>query len=111
MALTSEQRRLRAAIAAHTLWANCPDRSAQTAPARTAFLQRFERQVDPDGTLAPEERARRAEHARKAWFKRLALASSRARAARSAGRSEVPISGITDEGSAQLSQGGDRDAA
>ncbi|MGW0759453.1 hypothetical protein ACWD1Y_23770 [Streptomyces sp. NPDC002814] len=45
-------------------------------------MDRFEREVDPDGTLAPEERARRAEHARRSYFLRLALASSRARAAR-----------------------------
>ncbi|MGF2945831.1 hypothetical protein ACQV26_11935 [Mycobacterium sp. Lab-001] len=35
--------------------------------------------VDPDGELTPEERARRAEHARKAHFKRLALKSAKAR--------------------------------
>lgn len=110
LTLTPEQRRLRAEIAAHALWAKTADPSAHTAPARTAFLERFERQVDPDGILPPEERARRAEHARKAWFKRLALAISRARAARSAGRSEVPLSGITDEGGARQSQGGGRDA-
>lgn len=45
-----------------------------TAPARRAFLARFEREVDPDGKLAPEERARRAEHAKRAYFSRLALA-------------------------------------
>jgi len=42
-------------------------------------LDRFEREVDPDGVLPPEERRRRAEHARKAYFLRLALASSKAR--------------------------------
>lgn len=75
-----------AQIAAHTLWANCDDPAAHTAPARKAFLDRFEREVDPQGVLTPEERSRRAEHARKAYFKRLALASSKARAAKAAGR-------------------------
>ncbi|WP_245612650.1 hypothetical protein [Actinotalea ferrariae] len=42
-------------------------------------MAKFERQVDPEGTLAPDERARRAEHARKAHFARLALKSARAR--------------------------------
>jgi hypothetical protein len=56
-----------------------------TAAARKAFADRFEREVDPDGVLSPAERARRAESARKAHFTRLALASSRARAARKAG--------------------------
>lgn len=84
--LTPEQRIIRAQIAAHSMWAKVDDPSAHTAPARSAFLTRFEREVDPDGALTPEERARRAEHARKAYFQRLALASSRARAARAAGR-------------------------
>ncbi|MDO0937137.1 hypothetical protein QQY66_37495 [Streptomyces sp. DG2A-72] len=86
MSLTPEQRRLRAQIAAHAMWANCDDPVVHTAPAREAAQKRFERLVDPEGTLAPEERARRAEHARKAHFKRLALASSKARAARAAAR-------------------------
>ncbi|MDI3402494.1 hypothetical protein [Streptomyces cavernicola] len=84
--MTPEQHRMRAQIAAHTLWANCNDPSAHTEPARRAFLERFEREVDPDGVLTADERLRRAEHARKAHFKRLALASSKARAARAAAR-------------------------
>jgi hypothetical protein len=71
-----------ARLAAHTSWANTPDPSARSAPGRAAFLARFERQVDPDGTLPPAERARRAEHARKAYFGRLALRSAQARRAR-----------------------------
>jgi hypothetical protein len=43
------------------------------------MLDKFERQVDPDGVLAPAERARRAEHARKAHFKRMALKSAHVR--------------------------------
>lgn len=79
MPATETERRLRASIAAHTSWARTPDRSARTAPAREAALARFEREVDPDGVLLPQERARRAEHARKAYFQRLALKSARAR--------------------------------
>lgn len=85
MALTPEQRRLRAQIAANTRLAT-EDPVEMTAPARKAFLDRFEKQVDPDGVLAPDERARRAEAARKAYFAKLALASSKARAARAAAR-------------------------
>ncbi len=51
-----------------------------TKAARQAFLDRFEREVDPDGKLSPAERARRAEHARKAYFTDLALKSVKARA-------------------------------
>ncbi len=67
------ERQLIAQLAAHELHAQVADPSAHTAPARAAFLDRFERQVDPDATLSSAERARRAEHARKAYFSRLAL--------------------------------------
>jgi hypothetical protein len=80
--LSSSDRSLRASIAAHESWAKTADPTARTAPARTAFLDRFEREVDPDGELPPAERARRAEHARKAYFQRLALKSARARRAK-----------------------------
>jgi hypothetical protein len=39
----------------------------------------WDRQVDPDDVLDPQERARRAGHAKKAHFTRLALASAKAR--------------------------------
>jgi hypothetical protein len=84
--LSPEQRSASARAAAYSMWAGTEDWTARTAPGRAAFMSRFERQVDPSGTLTPAERARRAEAARKAYFTRLALASSRARAARRAGR-------------------------
>ena len=77
--MTPEQRSLQARMAAHSLHARVANPAAHTAPARRAFLDRFEREVDPDGVLKPEERARRAEHARKAYFLKLALASAAAR--------------------------------
>lgn len=77
----NDDRALRARMAAHLLHARIADENAHTAAARAAFLGRFEREVDPDGVLAPEERARRAAHAKKAYFIRLALASSKARKA------------------------------
>jgi hypothetical protein len=72
-------RSLIAWLPAHESWANTADPSARTAPARRALLDRFERQVDPDGVLSPVERARQAGHARKAYFARLALRSAQAR--------------------------------
>jgi hypothetical protein len=54
------------------------DPSARTELVRRALLDRFERQVDPDCVLSPEERARRAGNARKAYFARLALRSAQA---------------------------------
>ena len=50
-----------------------------TKAAREAFMARFEREVDPDGTLTAEERARRAEAAGKAYFAQLAHKSAKAR--------------------------------
>ncbi len=85
MPLTPTERTIRSQIAAHESWARTPDRSARTANARKAMLDKFEHQVDPDGTLPAAERARRAEHARKAHFKRLALKSARARRRRAGG--------------------------
>lgn len=84
MALTPAQRGLRARLAAYERWSR-HDPVAGTAPARAAFADRFLRQVDPDGVLPEDERLRRADSARRAYFTRLALASSRARAARSGG--------------------------
>lgn len=76
--LTPEQRSLRASLAAHKLHATHDSREL-TANGRKAFLDRFEREVDPDGTLSPAERSRRAAHARSAYFKGLAFRSSKAR--------------------------------
>ncbi len=72
-------RSLIARLAAYESWARTADPSARTEPARRALLDRFEREVDPDGLLSAEERARRAGHARKAYFTRLALRSAQAR--------------------------------
>ncbi len=80
--LTPAQRTLRAKIAAHHSWTNTPDRLARTAAARKAAWDRFDKQVDPDGSLPPEERAQRARNARSAYFSGLALRSSQARAAK-----------------------------
>lgn len=74
----SEFTTLRARLAAHTKWAT-HDAVEGTSAARAAFMSSFERQVDPDGVLDPDERARRAAHARKAHFTRLALKSAQAR--------------------------------
>lgn len=69
---------LRGRIGAYVLHARRDPRET-TAPARAAFLRRFEHEVDPDFVLPEAERLRRAESARKAHFARLALASARAR--------------------------------
>ena len=77
--MSDSTRSLAASIAANDRWANEPDRPAATLAARTAFLSRFEVQVDPEGQLSPEERQKRAQNAMKAHFRRMALASARSR--------------------------------
>ena len=66
----------RGRIGAHVSWSRTVDRVARTEPGRKGFLARFEREVDPDGVLPEAERARRAEHARRAYMQKLALASA-----------------------------------
>jgi len=74
--MTPSERSLRARVGAFALHAQG---GTNTRPATEAFLARFEREVDPDGSLSPQERSRRAQFARKAYMSRLALASARAR--------------------------------
>lgn len=69
---------MRARLAAHTLHSKV-DPTQHTAPARAAFMQRFIDEVDPNRELPEAERFRRAEHAKKAHFTRLALKSAKAR--------------------------------
>lgn len=70
-AIPTSETRLRASIAAHESWANTPDRSARTSPARRALNQKFLDAADGDPV--------RAEHLRKAYFTRLALKSAQSR--------------------------------
>ena len=78
MSLSPTERSLRARQAAHTLHSKV-DSSKHTEAARAAFLQRFEKQVDPDKELPEAERFRRALQAKKAYFTNLAYKSARAR--------------------------------
>jgi membrane-bound lytic murein transglycosylase B len=82
--LTAAERKLRSQIAAHESWARTVDRTARTANARRALLDKFEREADPNDELSPAERARRAESLRKAFYARMALKSARARRRRGA---------------------------
>lgn len=77
--LTPVQRSMRASVAAHVSWSRTIDRAARTAPARRAALDRFEKQVDPEGILDDETRQKRALAAKRAYFQQLAYRSSRAR--------------------------------
>lgn len=77
--MTPEEARQRGALGAHVRWSRESDRSAATAAARAAALSRFEREVDPDGVLSPEERAVRARHAKAAHMRRMSMAAAKAR--------------------------------
>lgn len=68
---SSSERSMIASIAAHESWAATANRSARTAPARQAIFEKFLAQAGGDPV--------RAEHLRKAHFKRLALKSAQAR--------------------------------
>jgi hypothetical protein len=72
---SSEQRSLRARIAAETSWANTLDPTARTAPARAALAAKFLAEADGDPV--------RAEHLRKAHYLKMALKSARVRKAKS----------------------------
>ena len=85
--LTPEQRSLQARLAAHVLHATHDPSELVAAAHQAAHVTRYEKIVDPDGTLTADERARRVEHLRRAEMTRLALASSRARAERKAAAS------------------------
>lgn len=80
------ERSLAGRIGAHASWANTEDRTARTAPGRSKFDQRFERQVDPDGVLPENVRAERAASAKSAYFAQLALKSAAARRSRKSSR-------------------------
>jgi hypothetical protein len=74
--MTPEERSRRSRIAAHHLHAQG---KTNTKPARAAFMDRFYKQVDPDGKLPEAERHRRAEHAMRAHMLSLSAKSARAR--------------------------------
>ena len=74
--MTPTERRLRARAAAYAQHAQG---ATSTRAGTEAFLRLFESQVDPNSTLPPDERTRRAAFARKAYMAQLAYRSARAR--------------------------------
>lgn len=76
---TPAERRLAAQEGGYAKWANVSDRTAATAPARKGWFSRFEKEVDPDGTLEPGERALRATSAMKAHMTRMSRRAAQSR--------------------------------
>jgi len=81
---TSSERSLHARLAAYELHSQYDSREL-TENARSAFLRRFEDEVDPNRELPEAERVRRAEAKRRAYFTKLALKSAQARRRRAEG--------------------------
>lgn len=82
MVAKDPERQLIGRIGANTRWAHEENRTAATQPARDGFEKRFENEVDPDRVLTPQERAKRAASAKRAYFQRMALKSAQARRAK-----------------------------
>jgi hypothetical protein len=70
---------LMARIAAAERWGRTADRGAATEPARKGLRAKFEREADPDGTLSPQERARRADQLMHSHMLRMSRAAAQAR--------------------------------
>ncbi len=100
--MTEAERKLAASIAAHESWANTTNRTARTAPARTARDAKFLEQADGDPV--------RAAHRRKAHFARLALKSAQARR-KSRELTEVAAAAEAELAEAELAEAGGTDAA
>jgi len=83
--LTPGQRQTRSRRASDTSWANTEDRTKRTTPGRAGMLRKFEDQVDPERTLTLQERAKRVEAARRAYYIRLSMLGVNARRERAAG--------------------------
>lgn len=75
------RRSLSARVAANERWSrlSTQERQEATARARAARMDRYERQVDPDGTLDPAERRVLADNAMRAAMSRMALAAAKKR--------------------------------
>jgi hypothetical protein len=82
--MTPEQRSSRAVLAADMSWAKTRDRTARTAPGHAAAEARFMTQArEMHGADTPEaDLAKCAESLRKAHFRRMAMASAKAKRAR-----------------------------
>ena len=67
-----------AEFAVRNSWLKTTDRTARTEPARQGMTKRFERQVDPDGVLPPDELAKRVENARETHMLGMRLKAAKA---------------------------------
>jgi hypothetical protein len=75
VAMSTTERARYAALIRHAFG----DTKEATAPAHAGFIAKFEREADPDGVLAPEERALRADRLMRAHMLLLSSRSAEAR--------------------------------
>lgn len=87
MPLSPTERKLRAAIAGSTGWANTPNRSERARHAGRGNWEKFYRNIDP--TLPEDLRARMADSAYKAHMARMAFRSVKARRERAEQREQL----------------------
>lgn len=84
----ASKRTVNARIAANERWAKEPDRSQATAKARAnspASIEYWMQKVDPDNALPRDQRLRRAQNAKTAFYQRRAAAMRAAKALKAAG--------------------------
>jgi hypothetical protein len=79
--LTPAERTARAKLAANARWAKTKNRTVATQPARDALLRKFENQIDPAGTMHPDERVKRAENLKQEHLARMRFQALKARRA------------------------------
>ncbi|GAA2327374.1 hypothetical protein [Dactylosporangium salmoneum] len=84
---TPAQRELAASIGSLTRWSRVHGdeaRRAALAPARRGLRAKWEQEADPDGRLSPAELDAAVERLKQAHYRRMALASSKARGSKRA---------------------------
>jgi hypothetical protein len=75
VSMSNSERARYAALVRHAFG----DTKKATQPAHAGFFAKFEREVDPDGVLAPDERALRADRLMRAHMVMLSARSAEAR--------------------------------
>ncbi len=102
--MADSQRQIAGRAGAARSWANTSDKTARTKPARDKFLERFEREADPDNVLPEEERAARALLLRRAHMTELARRSAKVRRGKALARKGHRDAAQEDNGCAIISR-------
>jgi len=79
MAESATERSLHAQAASLLHWSQVEDRTEATQAWRDGFTRKLEREIDPDGLLAPQELAKRVEMKRRAHMANMTRLAAKAR--------------------------------